>query len=153
MHAAPRRFPPKRLNLLNPYDMLYSSRGNAGVAMPPSSQRPTSPTFSMATTQASAVNISGGPEIIITRAHLRTSVLAYEEVGIRFNTSLVYLNFRLSVQLLSSCAAYRDALVTLSTASAHFARAIEVCSRCDHASIGLRRHTDWALIRKASRRG
>jgi hypothetical protein len=74
---------PSASNLLNPDDtMLYSSRGNAGVAMPPSSQRPTSPTFSMATTQASAVNINGGPEIIITRAHLRTSVLAYEEVRI-----------------------------------------------------------------------
>lgn len=86
----------------------------------------------MATTQASAVNISGGPEIIITRAHLRTSVLAYEEVRYvqYFPTYLTKLP-RLA-QLLRSCAAYRNALLTLSTASAHFASAIEVCSRCEH---------------------
>lgn len=60
--------------------MIYASRPNAGSPLPSALKRPTSPTFSDATTQASALNINGGPDTIITRAHLRTSVQTYEEV-------------------------------------------------------------------------
>ncbi|KAF9507368.1 hypothetical protein BS47DRAFT_1488907 [Hydnum rufescens UP504] len=81
---------------------------------------PPSPTLSSATTQASGLNITGGPSVIITRAHLRTSVQAYEE-------------------LLRTSTDYRNALSTLSDASAQFASAIESCSRLkgvgDEASV------------------
>lgn len=56
--------------------MMYASRSAHGAGAP----RPPSPTLSNATTQASALNMNGGPDIIITRAHLRTSVATYEEV-------------------------------------------------------------------------
>lgn len=69
--------------------MLYASRPDVGIALPPPSKRPTSPTFSDATTQASALNISGGPDVIITRAHLRTSVQTYEEVRQAYNVTMV----------------------------------------------------------------
>ncbi|KAF8332710.1 uncharacterized protein EI90DRAFT_690195 [Cantharellus anzutake] len=67
---------------------------------------PPSPTLS-ASTQVSGMPVPGGPTTIITRAHLRTSVQAYEETSTD----------------------YRNALSTLADASARFAAAIESCSR------------------------
>ncbi|KDQ07599.1 hypothetical protein BOTBODRAFT_38683 [Botryobasidium botryosum FD-172 SS1] len=82
---------------------------------------PPSPTFS-ATTQASAMALQGGPGVIITRADLRASLQAYED-------------------LVSASATYRKALINLSEASAGFASAIESCSRLkgtdDETSVGL----------------
>ncbi|KAL4241481.1 Protein IVY1 [Abortiporus biennis] len=70
---------------------------------------PPSPTFSEAT-NASAMNFGpDGPEKIITRANLKSSLLAYED-------------------LLSKCAAYRSALLGMSKATAGFADAMETCA-------------------------
>ncbi|TCD71340.1 hypothetical protein EIP91_011111 [Steccherinum ochraceum] len=70
---------------------------------------PPSPTFSEAT-NASAMNFGpGGPEKIITRANLKASLQGYED-------------------LLSKCAAYRAALLTMSKATAAFADALETCA-------------------------
>ncbi|GBE79248.1 Protein IVY1 [Sparassis crispa] len=73
------------------------------------SPRPSSPTFSE-TTNASVLNFGpDGPEKIITRANLRVSIQAYED-------------------LLSKCAAYRASLVAMSRATAGFGDAIEACA-------------------------
>ncbi|KAH9951810.1 hypothetical protein B0H21DRAFT_684853 [Amylocystis lapponica] len=73
------------------------------------SPRPPSPTFSE-TTNASVLNFGpDGPQKIITRANLKLSLQSYEE-------------------LLSKCAAYRAALLTLSKATAGFADAMEACA-------------------------
>ncbi|CCM03400.1 uncharacterized protein FIBRA_05531 [Fibroporia radiculosa] len=73
------------------------------------SPRPSSPTFSE-TTNASALNFGPeGPEKIITRAHLKISLQGYED-------------------LLSKCAAYRAALLTMSRATAGFADAMGTCA-------------------------
>jgi len=70
---------------------------------------PPSPTFSDAT-HASAMNFgANGPEKIITRANLKASLQAYED-------------------LVNGCAAYRAALITMSKATAGFADAMERCS-------------------------
>ncbi|KAF6762752.1 hypothetical protein DFP72DRAFT_1041281 [Ephemerocybe angulata] len=70
---------------------------------------PPSPTFSDAT-NASAMNFgANGPSKIITRANLKASTQAYED-------------------LVSACSTYRAALVTMSKATAAFADAIERCS-------------------------
>ncbi|KAF8974594.1 hypothetical protein BDZ97DRAFT_37086 [Flammula alnicola] len=70
---------------------------------------PPSPTFSDAT-HASAMNFgANGPEKIITRANLKASLQAYED-------------------LVNSCATYRSALITMSKATAGFADAMERCS-------------------------
>lgn len=70
---------------------------------------PPSPTFSDAT-NASAMNFgSNGPSKIITRANLKASTQAYED-------------------LIGACSTYRAALVTMSKATASFADAIERCS-------------------------
>ncbi|CAK5276021.1 unnamed protein product [Mycena citricolor] len=71
--------------------------------------RSPSPTFSD-TTNASAMNFGvNGPEKIITRTHLKASILAYEN-------------------LMSASAQYRSALVSLSNATAAFANAMEAAS-------------------------
>ncbi|KAJ7591305.1 hypothetical protein C8J56DRAFT_559196 [Mycena floridula] len=70
---------------------------------------PPSPTFSEAT-NVSAMNFGAdGPEKIITRANLKASIQAYEE-------------------LMTTCASYRQALLTMSMATAAFADAMETCS-------------------------
>ncbi|KAF9008697.1 hypothetical protein BDQ17DRAFT_1348782 [Cyathus striatus] len=70
---------------------------------------PPSPTFSDAT-HASAMNFGAdGPAKIITRTDLKFSLQAYED-------------------LMDSCANYRAALVSMSTATASFADAMEKCS-------------------------
>ncbi|KDQ64821.1 hypothetical protein JAAARDRAFT_52752 [Jaapia argillacea MUCL 33604] len=70
---------------------------------------PPSPTFSEAT-NASAMNFGAeGPERIITRANLKASIQAYEN-------------------LMSTCANYRAALVTMATATAAFADAMQSCA-------------------------
>ncbi|TFY72505.1 hypothetical protein EVG20_g502 [Dentipellis fragilis] len=70
---------------------------------------PPSPTFSEAT-NASAMNFGeDGPAKIITRADLRSSMQAYEN-------------------LLNSCAAYRTALLSMSKVTAAFADAMEGCA-------------------------
>ncbi|KAF8164982.1 hypothetical protein B0H34DRAFT_649480 [Crassisporium funariophilum] len=70
---------------------------------------PPSPTFSEAT-QASAVNFGvNGPTKIITRANLKASLQAYED-------------------LVTTCTNYRSALITMSKATAGFADAMERCS-------------------------
>ncbi|PCH41392.1 hypothetical protein WOLCODRAFT_100459 [Wolfiporia cocos MD-104 SS10] len=71
--------------------------------------RSPSPTFSEAT-NASVLNFGpNGPTKIITRAHLKVSMQAYEE-------------------LLNKCAAYRAALLTMSRATAGFADAMGACA-------------------------
>ncbi|KZT26926.1 hypothetical protein NEOLEDRAFT_1043950, partial [Neolentinus lepideus HHB14362 ss-1] len=70
---------------------------------------PPSPTFSDAT-NASAMNFGlDGPEKIITRANLRASILAYEN-------------------LMNTCANYRSTLLTMAGATAAFADAMEACA-------------------------
>ncbi|TFK43166.1 hypothetical protein BDQ12DRAFT_718409 [Crucibulum laeve] len=70
---------------------------------------PPSPTFSD-TTHASAMNFGAdGPAKIITRANLKASLQAYED-------------------LMNTCANYRAALITMSKATASFADAMERCS-------------------------
>ncbi|KAF9485387.1 hypothetical protein BDN70DRAFT_871433 [Pholiota conissans] len=70
---------------------------------------PPSPTYSDAT-HASAINFgSNGPEKIITRANLKSSLQAYED-------------------LVNSCATYRSALITMSKATGELADAMERCS-------------------------
>ncbi|KAF4619611.1 hypothetical protein D9613_005575 [Agrocybe pediades] len=89
---------PRSLRALN-----FSSSRTVTTAGPPS------PTFSDAT-HASAMNFgANGPEKIITRNNLKASLNAYED-------------------LMNSCAAYRAALITLSTATAAFADAMGRCS-------------------------
>ncbi|KAF9076411.1 hypothetical protein BDP27DRAFT_1379955 [Rhodocollybia butyracea] len=71
--------------------------------------RSPSPTFSD-TTNISQMNFGAdGPSKIITRADLKASLQAYE-------------------QLMDSCASYRAALITMSKATAEFADAMETCS-------------------------
>ncbi|KAF8633690.1 hypothetical protein AX15_001296 [Amanita polypyramis BW_CC] len=80
-----------------------------GIARRNTSPSPPSPTFSE-TTNASAINFGpGGPEKIITRSNLKTSVQALED-------------------LMNTCAAYRSALLAISKATAAFADAMERCS-------------------------
>ncbi|KAI9001244.1 hypothetical protein BD414DRAFT_404376 [Trametes punicea] len=70
---------------------------------------PPSPTFTE-TTNASVLNFGpDGPKKIITRANLKASVQAYED-------------------LLNRCASYRAALLTMSKATAGFADAMEACA-------------------------
>ncbi|KAH9844018.1 uncharacterized protein C8Q71DRAFT_24980 [Rhodofomes roseus] len=71
--------------------------------------RPSSPTFSEAT-NASVLDFGpDGPSKIITRAHLKNSIQAYED-------------------LVNKCAAYRGALLTVSRATAGFADAMGSCA-------------------------
>ncbi|KZT12949.1 uncharacterized protein LAESUDRAFT_740202 [Laetiporus sulphureus 93-53] len=73
------------------------------------SSRPSSPTFSE-TTNASVLDFGpDGPHKIITRAHLKMSMQAYED-------------------LLNKSAAYRGALLAMSRATAGFADAMGVCA-------------------------
>ncbi|KAF8609512.1 hypothetical protein BDV93DRAFT_485152 [Ceratobasidium sp. AG-I] len=72
--------------------------------------RPTSPTFSVTTHASDLRELTGRAERIITRADLRASADAYE-------------------QLLGASASFRDALGSVSRASAGLAEAIEKCSR------------------------
>jgi len=74
--------------------------------MAPSIRRSLSPTLSEATTRASDFEFDGK---VITRADLRTSVQAYE-------------------QLITANRAYRTALLSLSVATATFADAIQACA-------------------------
>ncbi|KAL0949566.1 hypothetical protein HGRIS_009615 [Hohenbuehelia grisea] len=71
---------------------------------------PPSPTFSDAT-QASAIHFgaNAAPEKIITRAHLKASLQAYDD-------------------LVSTCASYRAALMAMSRATAAFADALSSCA-------------------------
>ncbi|GAA6016708.1 hypothetical protein JCM11491_000214 [Sporobolomyces phaffii] len=88
---------------------IRSARGSSRP--PPSAYRsPPSPTLS-ATTSASALDLGDeGPRVIITRADLRDSVEAYE-------------------QLLASAKGYRNALIALSAASTGLAGALMECGR------------------------
>ncbi|KAJ3729077.1 hypothetical protein DFJ43DRAFT_501878 [Lentinula guzmanii] len=84
--------------------LAFGSRRNSSPA-----PRSPSPTFSE-TTNVSGMNFGvGGPSKIITRADLKASLQAYE-------------------QLMDTCATYRAALVTVSNATAQFADAMEQCS-------------------------
>ncbi|CAE7068650.1 unnamed protein product [Rhizoctonia solani] len=74
------------------------------------STRPTSPTYSVTTNATDARDLTGRAERIITRADLKASAEAYE-------------------QLLATSRFFRDALAGVSRASAKFAEAIEKCSR------------------------
>ncbi|KAI0347318.1 hypothetical protein BDW22DRAFT_1351727 [Trametopsis cervina] len=92
---------------------MPSARSLRSLAISPkrrhSSPGPPSPTFSEAT-NASAMNFGpDGPDKIVTRADLKASVQAYED-------------------LLNKCAAYRTALMAMSRASAGFADAMTSCS-------------------------
>ncbi|KAF8639672.1 hypothetical protein AX17_000936 [Amanita inopinata Kibby_2008] len=80
-----------------------------GITRRNTSPGPPSPTFSDAT-NASAINFGpGGPEKIITRSNLKTSIQALED-------------------LVNTCVNYRAALVTMSKVTAAFADAMERCS-------------------------
>ncbi|CAE6449110.1 unnamed protein product [Rhizoctonia solani] len=74
------------------------------------STRPTSPTYSVTTNTTDVRDLTGRAERIITRADLKASAEAYE-------------------QLLNASRFFRDALAGVSRASAKFAEAIEKCSR------------------------
>ncbi|KAG8692474.1 hypothetical protein FRC08_009747 [Ceratobasidium sp. 394] len=74
------------------------------------SARPTSPTFSVTTNASDVRELAGRAERIITRADLRASADAYEN-------------------LLSASSKFREALGGVSQASAVFAEAVEKCSR------------------------
>ncbi|BGP16548.1 hypothetical protein JCM10213_000540 [Rhodosporidiobolus nylandii] len=92
--------------------MAPSIRSFRGSSRPPPSayNRPPSPTGS-ATTQASQLNLGDeGPRVVVTRADLRESVAAYE-------------------QLLASAKGYRNALIALSSASTALAGALGECAR------------------------
>ncbi|KAN0097689.1 hypothetical protein V8E55_002135 [Tylopilus felleus] len=87
----------------------YSLRSIVMSPKRSASPSPPSPTFSD-TTQASAINFGlDGPEKIITRANLRVSLQAYDE-------------------LMTSSANYRAALLHMSKATAAFADSLEKCS-------------------------
>ncbi|GAA5967243.1 hypothetical protein JCM3765_001746 [Sporobolomyces pararoseus] len=88
---------------------IKSSRGSNKP--PPSSYRsPSSPTLSAITTASQLDLGDEGPRVIITRADLRDSVQAYE-------------------QLLGAAKAYRNALIALSSASTGLASALMECGR------------------------
>ncbi|KAI0752232.1 hypothetical protein BC629DRAFT_1297238 [Irpex lacteus] len=94
---------------------MPSARSLRSLAINPPKQRqtqspgPPSPTFSEAT-NASAMNFGpDGPDKIITRADLKASLQAYED-------------------LVNKCAAYRTALMAMSRATAGFADAMTACS-------------------------
>lgn len=88
---------------------VRSLRSQALSPQRESSPRATSPTFSE-TTNASVLNFGpDGPQKIITRAHLKVSLQAYED-------------------LVNKCAAYRTALLTMSRATAGFADAMGTCA-------------------------
>ncbi|KAF8760824.1 hypothetical protein RHS01_00513 [Rhizoctonia solani] len=74
------------------------------------STRPTSPTYSVTTNTTDARDLAGRAERIITKADLKASAEAYE-------------------QLINASRFFRDALAGVSRASAKFAEAIEKCSR------------------------
>ncbi|KAG8691800.1 hypothetical protein FRC11_009565 [Ceratobasidium sp. 423] len=74
------------------------------------STRPTSPTYSVTTNTTDVRDLTGRAERIITRADLKASAEAYE-------------------QLINTSRLFRDALAGVSRASAKFAEAIEKCSR------------------------
>ncbi|PPQ81315.1 hypothetical protein CVT24_001337 [Panaeolus cyanescens] len=96
---------PSRPRSLRPFAF-----GNTNSTKRQTSPGPPSPTFSEATTHASAMNFgSNGPTKIITRTNLKASVQAYED-------------------LIDTCANYRAALLTMSKATAGFADALERCS-------------------------
>ncbi|CDO74019.1 hypothetical protein BN946_scf185043.g68 [Trametes cinnabarina] len=92
---------------------------------------PPSPTFTE-TTNASVLNFGpDGPKKIITRNNLKASLQAYEDVSIlpwRGFEDLAVAEQRLIAQLLSRCATYRAALLTMSKAAAGFADSMEACS-------------------------
>lgn len=100
--------------------------------------RAKSPTFST-TTAASDMPLS--PGVVITRADLRASIKTYEEVGGLLRPSCVSSHRPLSCQLVGALASYRNALTTVSNASAKVARALENCARLkglsDDAACGL----------------
>ena len=115
---------------------------------------PPSPTFSE-TTNASAMNFGpDGPEKIITRADLKASVQAYDDVRAHraprppspvplSNPSDPPALAPALPQILAKCAAYRAALMAMSRATAAFADAMEVCATyvlrvapsCAHADV------------------
>jgi hypothetical protein len=90
---------------------------------------PPSPTYSD-TSHASAMNFGpNGPAKIITRAHLKASLHAYEEVRHSTFCSLSFLLTPLfDMQLMTTSANYRKALLSISKATAAFADAMEQCS-------------------------
>jgi hypothetical protein len=100
--------------------------GSGKRAMSPG---PPSPTYSDAT-NASAMNFgSNGPEKIITRSNLKSSLQAYEDVRILLIYSRARsLIFYRCFQLVNSCATYRSALITMSKATGGLADAMERCS-------------------------
>ncbi|KAI0092815.1 hypothetical protein BDY19DRAFT_990496 [Irpex rosettiformis] len=94
---------------------MPSARSLRSLAISPPKRRqtqspgPPSPTFSEAT-NASAMNFGpDGPDKIITRADLKASLQAYED-------------------LVNKCATYRTALMAMSRAAAGFADAMTACS-------------------------
>lgn len=103
-----------------------SLRGLAFSSKRNSSPGPPSPTFSD-TTNVSAFNFGAdGPEKIITRANLKASLQAYDEVR-RPLSPAIYL-YLSTIQLMSTSANYRSALITMSKATAAYADAMEACS-------------------------
>ncbi|GAA5921656.1 hypothetical protein JCM1841_000897 [Sporobolomyces salmonicolor] len=92
--------------------MVPSIRSFRGSSRPPQSYKSPqlSPTLT-ATTSASALDLGEeGPRVIITRADLRDSISAYE-------------------QLLATATAYRNALISMSAASTALAGALGECAR------------------------
>ncbi|KAG6890944.1 hypothetical protein C0995_000901 [Termitomyces sp. Mi166 len=92
------------------------------------SPEPPSPTFTDAT-NISAMNFGpNGPEKIITRANLKASLQAYEDVSVGLRKSGTLLPTPELLQLMNTSTEYRAALMTMSKVTAAFADSLETCS-------------------------
>lgn len=71
-----------------------------------------------------------GPEKIITRANLKASLQAYDDVSIITGpyAKQTFSYLRVPPQLMTTSANYRTALMTMSKVTAAFADAMEKCS-------------------------
>lgn len=110
---------------------ISTTSSNTRMASP--SRGPPSPTMSEATNASQLHFGVNGPEKIITRADLRNSSQAYENVSSQPNLGhFISTNnlFRTNSQLLNTCTAYREALIHMSRATASFADAMGTCARC-----------------------
>lgn len=110
---------PKSLRPLN-----LASRRNT-------SSGPPSPTFSEATNVSTMHFGANRPSKVITRANLKASLQAYEDVSQHLTPCYNISSHSLPVfllQLLTTCGAYRATLIAMSKATAAFADAMQRCS-------------------------
>jgi hypothetical protein len=130
LHVAHIRPPERLVDLTMAPSRPRSLRNLAFTSRRNPSPGPPSPTFSD-TTQVSAMNFGAdGPEKIITRANLKASLQAYEEVSriIHHLPEQQPKPMLSRAQLMNTSANYRAALITMSKVTAAFADAMETCS-------------------------